>query len=316
MSRVERPIPWRDWRGCRRSHGVLPGMRFKQVQYSSRFLDVDILRRWPVLAVALGPNAASATVHWCCERPGPHRPADGAAKWSRGGTARECGHGQLRALAVGTQRTAEELGQAFSPVPVITSSGGKVVQRVSAAPALVIATPGAEPAADQGYAAALLLDAWALLGRADLRASEEAVRRWFNASALVRPRTAGGEVVLVADSTLRPVQALVRWDPVGHAARELDDRIATGMPPARRVALLTGTPASLTDLMARAALPSDVVTLGPTPFDDGRMRSLLSVALPNALAMTKALKGATGERSARKTTDIVKVVVDPVNLGS
>jgi len=228
---------------------------------------------------------------------------------------RECGHGQLRAMAVGAQRTAEELGQAFSPVPVITSSGDKVVRHVSAAPALVIATPGAEPAADGGYAAALLLDAWALLGRADLRASEEAVRRWFNASALVRTRAAGGEVVLVAESTLRPVQALVRWDPVGHAARELDDRIATGMPPARRVALLTGAPTSVNDVLARAALPTDVVTLGPTPIEDGKVRALVSVSLANALAMTKAVKGAVGERSARKTTDPVRVVVDPMALG-
>jgi primosomal protein N' (replication factor Y) len=186
---------------------------------------------------------------------------------------------------------------------------------VSSSPALVIATPGAEPVADKGYAAALLLDSWALLGRADLRASEEAVRRWFNASALVRARTAGGEVILVADSTLRPVQALVRWDPVGHAARELDDRIVTGMPPARRVALLTGFPASVSDLIDRAQLPTDVVTLGPTPIDDGKVRALLTASLSNALAMTKALKGAIGERSAHKATDLVRVVVDPATLG-
>ena len=227
----------------------------------------------------------------------------------------ECGHGLLRALAVGAQRTAEELGQAFSPVPVITSSGDKVVRHVSPASALVIATPGAEPVADGGYAAALLLDAWALLGRADLRASEEAVRRWFNASALVKSRAAGGEVVLVADSTLRPVQALIRWDPVGYAARELDDRIATGMPPARRVALLTGAPNSVRDVLDRAALPADAVTLGPTPIDDGKVRALLSVPLSNALSMTKALKGAVGERSARKNPDVVRVMVDPPTLG-
>jgi primosomal protein N' (replication factor Y) len=41
-------------------------------------------------------------------------------------------------------------------------------------PALVVATPGAEPVAEGGYAAALLLDGWVLLGRADLRAGEEA----------------------------------------------------------------------------------------------------------------------------------------------
>ena len=44
-----------------------------------------------------------------------------------------------------------------------------MLERVPAAPALVIATPGAEPVADGGYGAVLLLDGWAMLGRADLR---------------------------------------------------------------------------------------------------------------------------------------------------
>ena len=78
----------------------------------------------------------------------------------------------------------------------------------------MVATPGAEPAADGGYAAALLLDAQALLGRADLRAGEEALRRWMNAAALVRPRSDGGIVVVLADAALPAVQALIRWDPV------------------------------------------------------------------------------------------------------
>ena len=74
-------------------------------------------------------------------------------------------------------------------------------------PALVVATPGAEPVAEGGYAAALLLDGWALLDRADLRASEETLRRWLAAAALVRPGGEGGRVVVMADSGHRAVQA-------------------------------------------------------------------------------------------------------------
>ena len=62
-----------------------------------------------------------------------------------------------------------------------------------------------------GYAAALLLDGWALLGRPSLRAAEEALRRWLNAAALVRP---AGPVVVLAEASLPAVQALIRWDPV------------------------------------------------------------------------------------------------------
>jgi primosomal protein N' (replication factor Y) len=62
---------------------------------------------------------------------------------------------------------------------------------------------GAEPVAAGGYGAVLLLDSWALLTRADLRATEEAVRRWF-----ARPRwpgrpRAGGQVVVMADGGSR-----------------------------------------------------------------------------------------------------------------
>ena len=57
--------------------------------------------------------------------------------------------------------------------------------------ALVVSTPGAEPVAEGGYGAALLLDGWALLGRQDLRAAEDALRRWMAAAALVRPGRAG-----------------------------------------------------------------------------------------------------------------------------
>ncbi|RRR62657.1 primosome assembly protein PriA, partial [Streptomyces sp. RP5T] len=124
-----------------------------------------------------------------------------------------CGGFRLRAQVVGARRTAEELGRAFPAVPVRTSGREHVLDTVPGAPALVVSTPGAEPVAEGGYAAALLLDGWAMLGRPDLRAGEDALRRWIAASALVRPQEAGGTVVVVAEPTLRPVQALVRWDP-------------------------------------------------------------------------------------------------------
>src|SRR4029079_15262126 len=91
-------------------------------------------------------------------------------------------------------------------------------------PALVVSTPGAEPLAEGGYGAVLLLDSWALLSRADLRAGEEAVRRWVGAATLARPASRGGRVVVVADGGLVPVQALLRWDPAPFAARELGER--------------------------------------------------------------------------------------------
>ena len=138
---------------------------------------------------------------------------------------------------LGDARTAEELGRALPGVPVRTSSSGDgVLATVDARPAIVVATPGAEPVATGGYAAVVLLDTWLLLARSDLRATEEAVRRWANAAALVRPATDGGRVLCVGDASHPGLQALVRWDPSGLARREIEERQSAHLPPASRVA--------------------------------------------------------------------------------
>ena len=74
---------------------------------------------------------------------------------------------------------------------MLASGGDHVVDRVDGEAAIVIATPGAEPVADGGYAGAVLLDTWLSLGLPSMRAREEAVRRWLNACALVATRDAG-----------------------------------------------------------------------------------------------------------------------------
>ncbi|GAA4976938.1 primosomal protein N' [Yinghuangia aomiensis] len=176
-----------------------------------------------------------------------------------------CGGGRLRASVVGARRTAEELGRAFPRVPVRTSGRDAVLASVPDVPALVVATPGAEPVAAEGYAAALLLDGWLLLSRPDLRAGEEALRRWLAAASLVRPASSGGTVVMVGEPTLRPVQALVRWDPQGFARTELEERAELGFPPVSRMASVTGSPAAVADLLAMVRLPDGTDVLGPVP---------------------------------------------------
>ena len=91
-----------------------------------------------------------------------------------------------------------------------------------------VATPGAEPTAAGGYAAAVLLDTWLTLSVPGLRAAEEALRRWMRVAALVRPPADGGRVVAVGDPSAPALQALVRWDRTGFAARELAERRRRG----------------------------------------------------------------------------------------
>jgi len=243
----------------------------------------------------------------------------------------ECGSFRLRAQVVGARRTAEELGRAFPAVPVRTSGREHVLDTVPDTPALVVSTPGAEPVAEGGYAAALLLDGWAMLGRPDLRAGEEALRRWIAAGALVRPQGERGTVVVVAEPTLRPVQALVRWDPVGHAVRELAERAELGFPPVSRMAAVSGAAEAVAEFLGTAELPADAEVLGPVPVPPtlpGRARrpgapppgehwerALVRVPPGSGAALAAALKTAQAARMARGSEEPVRVRIDPPDIG-
>ncbi|MER5258421.1 primosomal protein N' [Streptomyces sp. NPDC002855] len=245
----------------------------------------------------------------------------------------ECGGFRLRAQVVGARRTAEELGRAFPAVPVRTSGREQILDTVPGSPALVVSTPGAEPVAEGGYAAALLLDGWAMLGRPDLRAGEEALRRWISASSLVRPQGEGGTVVVVAEPTLRPVQALVRWDPVGHAVRELSERAELGFPPVSRMASVAGTSEALSGFLSAAELPGDAVVLGPVPVPEAGPgpapsrragtapvgerweRVLVRVPPGSGAALAASLKVAQAARMARGAAEPVRIRVDPPDIG-
>jgi len=296
---------------------------------------VQVPRRGYLAAIACGRCRAQARCATCGgpleiggshETPGCRWCGALAADW----TCARCGAGRLRALVVGAARTAEELGRAFPGVPVRASGGQHVLAAVPAEPALVIATPGAEPVAAGGYAAALLLDGWALLGRPSLRAAEEALRRWLNAAALVRP---AGSVVVLAEATLPAVQALIRWDPVTFSERELAERAELGFPPAVRMASVTGTPQAVTEFVGAAGLPAQAEVLGPVPHQGGTGgleappyaggpggsppridRVLIRIGRREGLALARALHAAQAARSARKDGGTVRVQLDPAEV--
>ncbi|WP_434442654.1 primosomal protein N' [Lentzea sp. E54] len=225
-----------------------------------------------------------------------------------------CGSRKLRGQIIGARRTAEELGRAFPGHPVRTSGADEVLTMVPGKPALVVATPGAEPVAEGGYGAVLLLDGWALLGRADLRASEEALRRWMTAAGLVRP--GNGRVVVIADSSLTPVQALVRWDPVWHAATELAARTELGFPPAVRMATVDGTPDAVNAMLDELRLPPTGEILGPVPLgdDETKERALVRVARAEGRQLAAVLAEAQAVRTARKEQELVRIKLDPLEV--
>ncbi len=223
----------------------------------------------------------------------------------------ECGATGLRAPVVGDARTADELGRSFPKVAVVSSSGDRIRSRVGPEPRIVVATPGAEPVADGGYAVVVLLDTWWALGRDSLRAPEEALRRWCNAVGLVGP---GGRALAVGDPAIPALQALVRWDAAGFAVREAEERREARLPPAARIATVTGPPGALDDLQALLELPPAAEVLGPVSTRDADAeRLVLRVPRADGVALARALGEAQRLRSARKL-EPVRIQVDPWEL--
>ena len=233
-----------------------------------------------------------------------------------------CGSRALRAPVVGADRTAEELGRAFPNTVVRQSGGSGVLDDVPSTPALVVATPGAEPVADGGYAGAVLLDPGLLLLRADLRAAEEALRRWLAVVALVRPGVDGGSVIAAGDSAARALQALVRLDPSGFAARELAERAEAHFPPAAKLVTIEGTVSALTEVVGLLRPPEPTEVLGPVPVpgvslagsEEPIERLTLRTPPANGLALVRAVKDVMAVRSAKKSEGALRVRVDPVVL--
>ena len=221
----------------------------------------------------------------------------------------------VRALTVGARRTAEELGRAFPGVPVHTSGATAVLAEVADTPSLVIATPGAEPVAGRGYAAALLLDAWALLDRPSIDAGVEALRRWMGAAALVRGAAEDGTVVLCGvpeQGPVPPVEGLSRWDAPWVAARELAERAPLALPPTTVMALVTGERRAVTAVADD--LPEGVTALGPVPAPDGSARLVLRVGESDADALARHLGSVRRVAQAKKAEEQVAIrmrVPDP-----
>jgi primosomal protein N' (replication factor Y) len=156
------------------------------------------------------------------------------------------------------------------------------------------------------------------------------------AAALVRPASDGGRVVVGADSSLPVVQALIRWDPVGHAAGELAGRRELGFPPAAALASIEGDEAIVLAALERLDLPPDGEVLGPVALDDidgdrqqhaapgqnsgsaaddeVQLRALVRVPQAGRKALGAALRAVAAGRSARKEGGGLRIRVDPSDL--
>lgn len=260
---------------------------------SSAFLSArNAAAEGPVLVQVSRPGFAPSLVCAECRAParcahcgGPlgakHRGAVPVCAWcgrgARAWACPTCASTKLRLASSGSERTADELGKAFPGIRVIVADSAHPVERVADKPALVVATRGAEPVAEGGYRAVVLLDGPRMLQAPDLRIGESCLRWWSNAAALAAP---GAPIHLVGvDGAI--ARALATWSQSAYARTELSERAPLHMPPAARVALVEGSTASVARALAslqELALPSDAV-LGPVPIESDdyppRVRALI-----------------------------------------
>lgn len=171
----------------------------------------------------------------------------------------KCGSPSWRSARVGSARTAEEFGRAFPRTIIEMSSADTPVTEFAKTSGIVIATPGMEPAAPGGYAAVVALDAWAILGRPELWAPAEAMRRWMNIHSLARP---DGKMIVVGvrDPMIRG--SLVRRDPVGFAMQLLDERELLGFFPAVCMVAIDGDRKNVASFIEEVSVPARCQLVG------------------------------------------------------
>ena len=205
-------IPSSAWKAARA--GLDEGPVLVQVArpgYAPRLACTDCAQtaRCTTCAGPLAQRSASATPScvWCGAL---------AVKWR----CRECDGTRLRMVGSGSARTADELGRAFPGYRVIVADGDHQVLTVTNEPSLVIATRGAEPVAEGGYRAILLLDGAGMLSRESLRVAEDCLRWWSNAIAL----GADGAPTVIVGVGGSLATSLVTWRQEDFAQAELADR--------------------------------------------------------------------------------------------
>lgn len=244
----------------------------------------------------------------------------------------QCSATQLRAYRVGSERTAEDLGRAFPGIPLTVSSAQRgVVASVDAKPRLVVATPGAEPQAEGGYAAVLIVDAPAIAGRSELWAPQEALRRWMNACALVRQSSdqssadGAGRTMVVGGVDPLLAQSLIRWDPTHFAERAVEERIDLAFFPAATIVAIDGPLGEIEELLRGLNATVECEHVGTVPKRIGvsaetdedplavEVRVLVRSTRARSADLLEALRSIQQVRSAHKRP-MLRMSVNPPEL--
>jgi len=220
---------------------------------------------------------------------------------ARPGSAALDARARGEAMAADAGRTAHDLARAFPRVRVILADGDHPVERIEAEPALVIATRGAEPIADGGYRAVLLLDGYRMLARESSRVAEDCLRWWTAAASLAAPKAPVHLVGVGGDLGL----AMATWRPETFMAREVAERRQLRFPPAVRVASITGNSKLVTEATEQAeAAGAGVLGREPVAEQPGNVRATIRFDYGHGGEVARALKTAVvAAASGRRRRD-------------
>jgi primosomal protein N' (replication factor Y) len=217
----------------------------------------------------------------------------------------------------GIERAAEEISRAFPGFPVIVSAGEVIKERVENKPSLVLATTGAQPEVEGGYAAVVILDGMRFFAHTDLRTQERARELFFETSSLISPK---GSVLLVIDEAHPIVSAIARWNVAPLIKRELSERTELQLPPAVFSAVLVmeqsigmqivnGLKKALTD----GRLPESSKIYGPTEIPKGQVKIVIHADKKDAEALTVVVHELQRRRSIA-SKELFTLRVEPYSL--
>jgi len=220
-----------------------------------------------------------------------------------------CAGKTFRHSGIGDERTLEEIGKAFPGTTIRSSNQASMILDEIRDSCIVLATPGSEPRARNGYSAIIFLDSRVFLERATVNAEEQARLNWFSVSALA---SLNGEVFLDVVSTDPNFQALLRWDPWHSATRDLLERSDLQLPPQFKAISVIGPHADIHSMALEFSKKYLISSLQST--DDVYLsKIILRASDQHGQGLVDDLLNYCRIRSAHGLTAL-KVRVDPIEL--
>lgn len=253
-------------------------------------------------------NVASKNVAPTCVHCGTHYP-----NWK----CAFCDRDRQYLASRGIDRAAEEISRAFPGYPVVLSAGDVIKQRVESKPSLVLATPGAQPLVDGGYAAVVVLDATRFFSHTDLNTQERARELLLETSSLIRKT---GKVLLVIDESHPITSAIARWNIAPLLKREIADREELKLPPTVASAVIVTNSVTAPQIVSGlqkafsdGRLPQSARIYGPTMMSKDLAKIVIHAAHQEWRQMAQVLHELQRRRSIAKK-DLLTIRIDPYSL--